>query len=162
MNKRIVLVGPTASGKNYLRDKFESKGFTFDVSYTTREPRLSVGEKEGVEYHFITDEKFDNMVLNDELYEKVEYNGFKYGTGRMEWETKDVFIMEPHGVDCITEEDKESCFIIYIDPPLENRVERMKNERKWTEKQISDRLETDGNKFGNFIKYDMKITTPEF
>ena len=71
MNKRIILVGPTASGKNILRDRFSEKGFTYDVSYTTRDLRESVGEKDGVEYHFITDDEFTKMEQDDKFYEKV-------------------------------------------------------------------------------------------
>lgn len=162
MNKRMILVGPTASGKNILRDRFAKKGFTYDVSYTTREIRKEVGEQEGVEYHFISDEEFETMKSNNEFYEKVEYNGKKYGTGRKEWDTKDVFIMEPNGIDCILEEDRKSCFIIFINPPTDERIKRMKFERKWDNQQVLDRIRTDNNKFDNFNKYDIKITDPEF
>jgi len=162
MNKRIILVGPTASGKNVLRDRFSEKGFTYDVSYTTRDIRNAVGEKNGVDYHFITDDEFLKMEQDNKFYEKVYYNGKKYGTGRFEWEKKDIFIMEPDGVGCILKEDRETCFIIYLEPPVGDRVQRMRNERKWDEEQISDRLKTDMVKFSNFNEYDIKITNPKF
>ena len=162
MNKRLILVGPTASGKNVMRDRLFNKGFTFDISYTTRDMRTEVGEQEGIEYHFISDDEFEIMKDNDEFYEKVEYNGKKYGTGRNEWENKDVFIMEPNGVDCILEEDRESCFIIFINPPVEERIRRMREERKWNNQQVSDRIKTDNKQFAKFLKYDIKITTPDF
>jgi len=162
MNKKLILVGPTASGKNILRERLAKKGFTFDVSYTTREIRKEVGEVDGKDYHFISDEEFENMKANDGFYEKVEYNGKKYGTGRKEWDTRDVFIMEPDGVDCILEEDRDSCFIIYIEPPTGERVQRMRNERKWSIEQINQRIETDNNKFKDFNKYDIKIKNPDF
>jgi len=162
MNKKLILVGPTASGKNILRERLAKKGFTFDVSYTTREIRKEVGEKDGLDYHFISDEEFEKMKANDGFYEKVEYNGKKYGTGRYEWNNSDVFIMEPHGIDCILEEDRDSCFIIYIEPPTQERVKRMREERKWSNEEINKRISTDTRKFSNFNKYDIKITNPYF
>ena len=101
------------------------------------------------------------MKANDGFYEKVEYNGKKYGTGRKEWETRDVFIMEPDGVDCILEEDRDSCFIIYICPSVKERIRRMREERKWTNEQIDKRLATDSNRFLLFDKYDIELIIPE-
>ena len=161
-NKKIILVGPTASGKNVLRERLASKGFTYDVSYTTRDIRHEVGEVDGLDYHFISDEEFEKKKSENGFYEKVEYNGKKYGTGTKEWETKDIFIMEPDGIDCITVEDKKTCFIIFINPPVDERVNRMRVERKWDDKQISDRIHTDNKKFEKFDKFDIKITTPDF
>lgn len=162
MNKKLILVGPTASGKNILRSRLAKKGYTFDVSYTTRDIRKEVGEVNGIDYHFITDEEFENMKANDRFYEKVEYDGKKYGTGKHEWENNDVFIMEPHGIECIKEEDRDSCFIIFIDPPEEERIKRMKQVRNWNGHQVLNRLRTDNKKFENFNKYDIKITNPDF
>ena len=162
MNKRLILVGPTASGKNVLRDRLSKKGFTFDVSYTTRDIRLEVGEQDGIDYHYISDEKFENMKTNNSFYEKVEYNGTQYGTGKEEWESSDVFIMEPAGIECIKKEDRGSCFVIFINPPVDERIRRMKEVRKWNNQQVLDRIKTDNNKFDGFDKYDIKITTPDF
>ena len=162
MNKRLIIVGPTASGKNILRERLAKKGYTFDVSYTTREIRKAVGEVDGHDYHFISLKEFEEMESNDGFYEKVYYNGNKYGTGRHEWDTRDVFIMEPDGVDCILEEDRNSCFIIFIEPSTDIRIERMKNERKWSDEQIQSRLTFDNKRFSTFDKYDIKITNSDF
>ena len=49
-HKRIILVGKAASGKDHLRKKFESRGFKYAVTYTTRPPRE--GEIDGKDYLF--------------------------------------------------------------------------------------------------------------
>lgn len=162
MNKRIILCGPTASGKNILRERLSLKGFTFDVSYTTRKIRKEVGEKDGLDYHFIPLDEFEKMENDDKFYEKTIYNGNKYGTGKKEWDMVDVFIMEPHGISCIREEDRKTCFIIYINPPVDERIKRMIIERQWTDEQVQSRIKTDEIKFSDFTDYDMKITNPEF
>lgn len=160
--KRIIIVGPSASGKNILRSRLADRGYTFDVSYTTREIRKDNNEVDGVDYNFISDKEFDRMLSNGELYENVEYNGYKYGTGLHEWNTRDVFIMEPDGIGCITKEDRKDCFIIYLNVDLTVRVDRMRTERKWREDKIMERVMTDIKKFSNFADYDITIANPDF
>lgn len=160
MNKRTILVGPTASGKNYLRDKYLKRGYSLDVSYTTRESRL--GEKAGVDYKFVSETQFVRMIENNDFYEHVEYNGNRYGTSMDSWENNDIFIMEPHGVSLISEEDRKSCFIIYINPKLQTREQRMVRTRGWSSEQVIERNKTDNFKFQNFNDFDIEITSDSF
>jgi guanylate kinase len=160
MNKRIILVGPTASGKTFLRGKLEKKGFECDISYTSRPQRD--GEIDGIHYHFLPNDVFEKMIVNGFFYEYVEYNGYYYGTGLNEWKTLPLFIMETDGIDHIKEEDRDSCFVIYVNPPVDERIKRMKEERKWNNQEVLDRIRTDNDKFDNFDKFDIKITSPDF
>ena len=161
MNKRIIIVGPTCSGKSFLRKRFENRGFVCDVSYTSREKRG--GEIDGVHYHFISSDNFAEMIVENEyFYEWVEYNGNYYGTGLKEWNTLSLFIMETDGIKHIKPEDRKKCFIIYLDPPQFVRQSRMMKERKWSDETIVERIETDEKKFYNFSDYDMIITDPNF
>jgi len=50
------------------------------VSVTTRRPRP--GEKNGREYHFVTDQEFDRLVAEGKLLEWAWYSGYRYGTPR--------------------------------------------------------------------------------
>ena len=79
----IVITGPSASGKTatclYLQEHF---GIRKVVTHTTRAMR--VGEKNDVDYHFVTKEEFMKMKENDEFVETVFYNGNYYGTSRKE------------------------------------------------------------------------------
>lgn len=160
MNKRIILVGPTCSGKTFLRKRFEERGFKFDVSYTTRPMRP--GEVNGVDYNFISDDEFIRRISDNAFYEHVEYNGYRYGTGMYEWNNLPCFIMETAGIRHITSEDRKSCFIIYINPPMSDRFIRMRDERKWDKETIEKRLATDADKFSSFKDYDLHLTTPKF
>ena len=54
--------------------------FGFSVSYTTRPPRE--GEVDGKHYNFVTMEKFDQMIANDEFIEHCNVHGKKYGTSK--------------------------------------------------------------------------------
>ena len=158
MNKRIILVGPTCSGKTYLREKFESKGFHFDVSYTSRPMRE--GEVHGTHYHFISKDKFIDMIKEGEFYEWVEYNGHYYGTGQWEWDNMEYFILETDGVAEIDPEDRKDCFIIYLNPPEIVRYDRMLA-RGWGEQTIITRIATDEKKFKDFTDYDWEVKDAE-
>ena len=81
--KPLVMVGPSGAGKGTLlgelNEKYPEK-FGFSVSYTTRPPRK--GEVDGKDYNFVTMEKFDTMIANDEFIEHCNVHGKKYGTSK--------------------------------------------------------------------------------
>jgi guanylate kinase len=133
MNKRIILVGPTCSGKTFIRDKFREKGYKIDVSYTSRPPRE--GEKNGWDYNFIGDE-FPFRISQNEFYEYVQYGSYWYGTGMREWHSSEIFIMETDGIKHINTEDRKDSLVIYVNTPLVIRIKRMK-ERGW---DVSQRM----------------------
>ena len=155
---KTILTGPTCAGKNYLRDIMVSKGFKPDVSITSREPRP--GEIDGVDYQFVPVQDFIHWIKIGWFYEHVKYNGNYYGTSQHNWDTKEVFIMEPDGVKHITEEDRKSCFVIYLDTPRQVRIQRME-ERGWNQQQIAERLEFDDKRFKGF-RGDITINQPVF
>jgi guanylate kinase len=159
-HKRLILVGPAASGKNFLRSKLEKRGFKFDVSYTTRPMRP--GEQDGIDYKYITNEVFAFMTQLGSFYEHVIHNGYGYGTGLKEWETSDCFIMETDGIKHIDPKSRKKTFIIYLNPSIKVRKDRMKNERGWTDEEIGERIKADRKKFKDFKDYDIEITNPEF
>jgi guanylate kinase len=79
MSKLIVLSGPGGVGKSTIvRELKKRDDFHFSVSVTTRPPRPD--EIDGVAYHFLTEDKFAEMVNENLLLEWAEFAGFKYGT----------------------------------------------------------------------------------
>jgi len=78
--KLIVISAPSGTGKGTVIGELLKlrPDFVFSVSATTRKPRP--GETDGVEYHFISHEKFQNMIQNDEFLEYAGYVGEFYGT----------------------------------------------------------------------------------
>jgi len=151
---RIILVGPTASGKNFIRSKFAERGFSFDVSYTTREPRE--GEEFGVDYNFISKNEFEKMIKDNAFYEWVEYNGNYYGTGLWEFKHSDVFIMETDGIKHLKPKHRKKSLVMFVNTPENVRIERMK-ERGWDDDKIANRIKTDKEKFDNFTDFDLQI-----
>ena len=84
MARVFVITGPSGVGKGTLiRGLMERlPNLELSVSATTREPRA--GERDGVDYHFLTREEFDRRVKAGDFVEHADYAGRSYGTLRSE------------------------------------------------------------------------------
>ena len=80
----IVITGPSGVGKGTLiRGLLERvPGLELSVSATTRPPRP--GEQDGRDYHFLSQEEFDERLAAGEFLEHATYAGNRYGTPRSE------------------------------------------------------------------------------
>ena len=158
-HKRIVLVGKAASGKDHLRKRFESRGFKYAVTYTTRPPRE--GEVNGKDYYFISEDEAKVLIESNFFYEYVIFNGWVYGTSNSEFYSKDLFIMTPAGVSRIKPEDRQTSFIIYMDIEMSIRMTRLAN-RNMPGDSMSRRIKADEMDFTDFNDYDLRITNSDF
>ncbi len=88
MAEVFVITGPSGVGKGTLirglMERHPELGLS--VSATTRSPRP--GERDGVDYHFLTREEFDRRVEDGEFVEHADYAGRSYGTLRSELEER--------------------------------------------------------------------------
>lgn len=80
--KLLIISGFSGVGKgtvvDYIMNNYND--YRLSISVTTRSPRDY--EEDGVQYHFITDEKFEKMVENNQLLEHAGYVNHYYGTPR--------------------------------------------------------------------------------
>lgn len=156
---RIILVGPGASGKDYLRKIMQNKGISYNVSYTSRPKRET--EVDGVDYKFIEKNEFETLIEDNFFYEYTFFNNEYYGTSKRDWETKQLFIMNPIGILKINPADRKNCFIIYLNPG-EHIIKERLQKRNDSNDSIERRLLSDKIDFENFIDYDLEITNSEF
>lgn len=80
MTTVFIISAPSGSGKSTLVSRVmeQEKGLKFSISFTTRQPRGN--EREGVNYHFISREEFEDRLGRDEFLEYAEVFGNYYGT----------------------------------------------------------------------------------
>jgi len=151
MESKIIIVGPGGSGKDFLRKKFTSRGFSYGVSFTSRPPRE--GEVEGIDYFFRDEDFFET---NKDIFLEIQkFNGWFYGISKGEFEAKDIFILSPSGLKCLSEIDRKRSMVIYLNPDIEIRRERIndRNDSDSTER----RMIADSKDFFEFSDYDMLI-----
>lgn len=117
----IVMSGPGGVGKSTITQYLKSDPrFWVSVSATTREPRSN--EKEGIDYFFVTDNKFDQMIAKGEFLEWAEFAGARYGTPKSPVAEsrhmgKHVLLeIEIEGARQIRQND-DSALLIFIAPP---------------------------------------------
>jgi guanylate kinase len=155
-DSKIILVGRGGSGKDFMRKKFEERGFKYCVSYTSRPKREN--EKEGKDYYFKEESFFNNNIHR--FYEIDDFNGWKYGRLIEDFERASLLIMTPGGIKKIKPEHRKKCIIIFIDPDREILRQRLA-ERKDAD-SAERRLIADDQDFLDFFDYDIRITNSDF
>jgi guanylate kinase len=129
----FVITGPSGVGKGTLVRGLLGRvpGLGLSVSATTRAPRA--GERERVDYHFLSPEEFERRAQAGEFVEHAEYSGQRYGTLRGELErhlhegTGVVLEIEVQGARQVRESVPDAVQV-FIRPPsideLRQRLER--------------------------------------
>jgi len=158
MSGKIALVGAGASGKDFLRKKFQTRDFKFGVSCTTRPIRP--GETEGIDYYYKTEEEFQELIDNNEFVEWQEFNNWHYGITSNEFEKCDVMILNEEAVDLLPKKYRDRLFVIFVDISHETRLKRLKARKDYDDPER--RIVEDNKQFRNFSNFDCKITNEDF
>jgi guanylate kinase len=117
----LVVSGPSGVGKSTITNKLRSDDrFWISISATTREIRS--GEQNGVDYHFVSDEKFDQMIAKNDFLEWASFAGAKYGTPKKAvddalMDGKNVILeIELNGARQVRKNSKNA-ILVFIKPP---------------------------------------------
>lgn len=164
----LVVSAPSGSGKTTLvkRLLLGLDGVLFSVSYTTRDRRPA--EQDGVDYHFVSEEKFREKIARGDFLEWAEVHGRLYGTDREA--TDDV---RRRGLDILLDVDvqgaasvkaaQQEAILIFLLPPsfavLEARLRgRRQNEQ---EAEILKRLANARREVVHYKSYDYIIVNED-
>ena len=144
--KLIVISAPSGTGKTTVVKKLlqQSTNLEASVSFTTRKMREN--EKEGLDYFFVSEKTFTNMIQNDDFLEHATVFGNFYGT-----EKKSVSENLKEGINVILEIDWQgalqikssmpSCVMIFLIPPSkEVLLARLKNRGTDSDQEIEYRF----------------------
>lgn len=128
----IVISGFSGVGKDATLDKMKKVGFPFHyvVTATTRPKRP--GEKDGVDYHFLSEDKFRQMIKTNQFLEWAKVYGNYYGVPKREIEEalrqgQDIIVkVDVQGAATIKQILPDAVFIFLMAPSTEELANRLK------------------------------------
>lgn len=160
--EKLIIIGQTGSGKDYLRRKLSEK-LRYSPKFTTRPKRKN--ETQGVDYHFITEDEYNQLKESSNIKVEQSFNIndsiWKYGITEENFDKNQLFIMTPFEFSQLSDKDLSGCFVVYIDIDIEIRRNRL-IKRNDNNDSVERRLKADAEDFREFNYYDLKITDPEF
>ena len=157
----LILSGPSGCGKSTLLKKVyeEIEDYYFSISTTTREPRE--GEKNGVDYIFVSKEEFEEDIKNGQFLEWAEVHGNYYGTSLkpIKQALKEgklvIFDIDVQGHEIVRKKlDKVVTSVFITTPSLEELENRLKNRNTDNSTVIARRIENAKHEIKSFQKYD--------
>ena len=139
-NIMVILSSPSGVGKTTLTKKIQQKyqSFKISVSHTTRLPRSN--EIDGVDYHFVSYEKFQEYIKQDKFYEYAKIFENYYGTLKKNVDdtikTNDIiFDIDWQGTKQLSKFKELNLIKIYLLPPNKNELkERLVKRIQYIEK----------------------------
>lgn len=144
----IVLTAPSGSGKTTIARRLIEAvpELRFSVSATTRPPRGH--ERDGVDYYFVTKDRFRELIDEGALIEYEEvYPGLFYGTLRSEVERATsrspvLLDIDIRGAESVKRIMGDDALVIFVRPPsLEALAERLRTRGTESEDSLHARLE---------------------
>lgn len=149
MSRLYVLVGPSGVGKGTVVKALRKAHpqVNVAVSATTRSPRP--GERDGIDYHFLSEAQFDDLVASDGFVEWAIVHGQKrYGTLRSEIAKyiargEDVILeIDLAGARQVRRSNPDACFIFLQAPSQKILQERLRGRGTEGEAEVTRRLQT--------------------
>lgn len=166
--KLFIISGPSGTGKGTICKKLleTDPNLRLSVSVTTRAPRE--GEVDGREYHFITEERYMELLEEGGLLEHASvYGKTMYGTPRepvMDWleQGTDVILeIDVQGAFQVRE-NYPDCILIFILPPsMEELRSRILNRGSETEETMAARLGEAQREIDLSERYDYRVVNGE-
>ena len=164
LKKLIIITGPSGVGKGTVVKELldRNKDIWLSISATTRNPR--VGEKDGLNYYFISEERFKDMIDKKEFLEWAQFAGNYYGTplSSVTEKIEKGFIVlleiEVEGAKQIKEKFPESLSIFLLPPSKEELEKRIRNRGTEKEEAINRRLSRANYEIATSVEFDFVLT----
>ena len=144
--KLFVLSGPGGVGKSTITKALaDHPEFWVSVSATTRTPRS--GERDGVDYFYISAEEFERRISGNEFLEWAEFAGNKYGTPASQVKEKlakglnVILEIEIDGARQVRKSSEDAKLIFIAPPSWEELVKRLEGRGTDSEERRNERLE---------------------
>jgi len=160
--KIVIISSPSGGGKTSICRKLLSRtrrqqGWSFSISYTTRQKRSD--ERNGREYHFVSDQEFDRLAKKNFFAENFKVHLYKYGTprGPLEQVRKNngvkLLDVDVAGARKLRREYRDAISIFVLPPSISVLKSRLKLRGTETPEQLDIRLKNAVREMRSFKRY---------
>ncbi len=156
-----MLSSPSGAGKTTITKKISQKypKIKISISHTTRKPRSN--EIDGVDYHFVSKDKFENLIKENKFYEYAKIFDNYYGTSKqsvnkLHEESYDVvFDIDWQGTKQLSKYKELNLIKIFILPPSKKELKnRLINRNQDNNQTVEKRLNQYENDIQHWSDYD--------
>lgn len=164
----FILSSPSGAGKTTISNMLltADEDIKLSVSATTRPMRP--GEIDGIDYHFVSDEKFDDMVAKDDFYEWAPVFNNRYGTpkGYIRKGLKEgqdfLFDIDWQGTQQLYQKDQQDVVSVFILPPsLAELRRRLESRAQDSMDVIDDRMARARDEISHWAEYDYVVVNDD-
>jgi guanylate kinase len=163
----LILSGPSGAGKDALLVRMKELGvpFHYVVTSTTRPPRS--GEKDGVEYTFVSESGFQDMLQRGDLIESAKVYGYWYGVPKHEVKQaldqgKDVVLkIDVQGAAAIRNLLPGAVLVFLTLPSLEEYEKRLRQRKTESDTDLKVRLGRVTEEVRSMLIFDYVVVNRE-
>jgi guanylate kinase len=163
----IVISGPSGVGKDTLIKRLLEldRNLRYSVSCTTRPPRP--GEQDGVDYSFVSRERFQQLIDEGAFLEHATYNGNLYGTlaERVERARADghdiVLKIEVQGAEQVRKNVPDAILIFVVPPSVDELVRRQMKRNTESSQDMTARRQIAEREMEYSSRYDHVVVNDE-
>jgi guanylate kinase len=163
----FIVSAPSGAGKTTLVERLveQTPHLKMSRSYTSRATRE--GEVDGVDYNFVSRERFEAMVAVGEFLEWADVFGNLYGTSTADTErilesgTDLVLVIDVQGARKVRRRGIETTAIFVMPPSFEVLERRLRGRSKDSEEAIQKRLQVARQEIASYAEYDFVVINDE-
>jgi guanylate kinase len=163
----FIVSAPSGTGKTTLVERLVQTvpNLHMSRSYTSRAARP--GERDGVDYNFISRSRFEEMVKGGEFLEWADVFGNYYGTCAGDCEAElargrdVVLVIDVQGARKVRSRGMETVGVFVLPPSAAILEQRLRGRSKDSEEQIRKRLETASREVAEYAQYEYVVVNDE-
>ena len=168
MANLFIIAAPSGCGKTSLvKALLESlSNLSVSVSHTTRKPRKA--EIDGENYHFVSKERFGEMISNNDFVEHAEVFGNLYGTARSNINEKldaniDIILeIDWQGARQVRENMPDSISIFILPPSKNVLLQRLTDRGQDDDETISERMKNSESEMSHYDEFEYLVINDQF
>ena len=163
----FIVSAPSGAGKTTVVERLieQTPHLRMSRSYTSRPARA--GETDGVDYNFVTRERFEAMVAVGEFLEWADVFGNFYGTSAADTERllesgyDVVLVIDVQGARKVRRRGVETTAVFLMPPSFHVLEQRLRGRSKDSDEAIAKRLEVARHEIAAYVEYDFVVVNDE-